>query len=88
VTIAAVKAGAWREHPGFSAAELTALEFAERTTATPPTVDATLVERLGEWFEPADIVEMAAIVAWENFRARFNCALGVEGHQFYQPKDG
>ena len=32
------------------------------------------------------IVEMAAICAWENYRARVNVALGVEGHGFYQPK--
>lgn len=81
-----MKDGVWRERLTLDAREAAALEFAERATATPPTVDAALVERLGEWFAPADIVEMAAIVAWENYRARFNCALGVEGHQFYQPE--
>ncbi|RIK40541.1 MAG: hypothetical protein DCC58_13715 [Chloroflexi bacterium] len=54
-------------------------------TATPPTVDAALVERLTAWLRPAQVVELAAIIAWENYRARFNCALGVEGHTFYQP---
>jgi hypothetical protein len=28
---------------------------------------------------------MAAICAWENYRARLNCALGVTGHGFYTP---
>jgi alkylhydroperoxidase family enzyme len=83
-----VKAGVWRDLPHIAAREAAALEYAERATETPPTVDAALVEQLGEWFAPADIVEMAAIVAWENYRARFNCALGVEGHQFYQPREG
>ena len=39
--------------------------------------------RLSEHFAPDVIVEMAAICAWENYRARFNAALGVEGHGFY-----
>ena len=82
-----MKAGRWRDLPGISEAEQAALEYAERTTATPPTVDAALVARLGAWFGPPEIVEMAALVAWENYRARFNCALGVEGYQFYRPRE-
>lgn len=54
-------------------------------TSTPPTVDEALIGRLMEHFEQAAIVEMAAIVAWENYRARLNTAIGVEGHSFYQP---
>ena len=50
-------------------------------------MDESLAKRLREHFEPAVIVEMAAICAWENYRARFNVALGVKGHTFYQPKD-
>jgi alkylhydroperoxidase family enzyme len=56
-------------------------------TTTPPTVDDALFKRLREHFEPDVIVEMTAICAWENYRARFNVSLGVEGHTFYQPKD-
>ena len=53
-------------------------------TSTPPSADRELVERLAEHFETAQIVEMAAIIAWENYRARINTGLGVEGHGFYQ----
>jgi alkylhydroperoxidase family enzyme len=81
-----VKAGTWRESSAFSSAERVALEYAEAIVATPPTVNRALVERLGEFFEPDMIVEMAAICAWENYRARFNVALGVEGHTFYKPR--
>ena len=57
-------------------------------TSTPPTVDQALVEALSSYFEPAQIAEMAATVAWENYRARFNTALGIEGHGFYDgPED-
>jgi len=82
-----VRSGCYRD-ADLTDAEHCALEFAERATATPPHVDQALVDRLGTWFEPAQIVEMAAIVAWENYRARFNCALGIEGHTFYQPRSG
>lgn len=78
--------GSWRDDTAFSDAQRVALEFAERATATPPTVDEALVNRLSEHFQPDVIVEMAAICAWENYRARFNVALGVEGHTFYTPR--
>ena len=52
-------------------------------TSTPPTVERELVDRLSGHFQPAQIVEMAAIIAWENYRARINVGLGVEGHGFY-----
>jgi alkylhydroperoxidase family enzyme len=83
--ISTVIDGSWRENPAFSDAERLALDYAERITATPPTVEETLVRQLQEHFSPAEIVEMAAICAWENYRARLNCALGVTGHGFYTP---
>jgi hypothetical protein len=30
---------------------------------------------------------MAAIIAWENYRARLNVTLGVEGHALYASRD-
>jgi alkylhydroperoxidase family enzyme len=65
-----------------------ALDYAERLTATPPTVDRALVDQLSHHFDPGQIVEMSAIIAWENYRARFNSGLGVEGHGFYSPAEG
>lgn len=82
--ISAMLDGTWRDNAAFSEPERAALEYAERMTETPPTVDEALVNRLREHFEPAAIVEIAAICAWENYRSRFNVALGVEGHGFYR----
>lgn len=42
------------------------------------------MDQLSEHYDPGQIVEMAAIIAFENYRARFNCGLGVEGHKFYK----
>lgn len=61
-----------------------ALELAERVTATPATVDDELFERLRRHFTEAQIVELAAICAWENYRARFNRVLDIEPHGFYR----
>ena len=41
--ISTVIDGSWREHPQFSDAERLALDYAERITATPPTVEEALV---------------------------------------------
>uniref|UniRef100_A0A7C2W9R9 Carboxymuconolactone decarboxylase family protein n=2 Tax=Thermorudis TaxID=1649508 RepID=A0A7C2W9R9_9BACT len=64
-----------------------ALELAERVTATPTAVNDELFERLRRHFTEAQIVELAAICAWENYRARFNRVLDIEPHGFYQVGD-
>ena len=82
--IEAVLIGAWRDHADFAVDERLALEFAERATQTPPTVDDALIAQLREHFEPAAIVELAATAAFENYRARFNCALGIASDNLYE----
>lgn len=84
--IAAVKAGEWSVLPDFSDGDRLALELAERLTVTPPVVDEQLIDQLRDHFTPDQVAEMVAICAWENFRARFNRGLGIEGHGFYQPE--
>lgn len=73
----------WREHRDvFSDVELLVLEYTEAVTATPPAVTdelaASLLDRLGE----AAFVELTAIVALENFRSRFNSAVGLSSQGF------
>ena len=82
-TIAAVRNGGWRGCVDLGERDGAALELAERMTATPPLVDDAFFGRLSALFEPGEIVEMAAICAFENYRARLNVALGEEGHGFY-----
>jgi len=59
-----------------------ALEYAERMTYTSQKVDDDLFERLKQHFSEAQIVELTAAVALENFRSKFNPALGVESQGF------
>ena len=72
----------WRDSEIFSAEERLALHYAERMTITGQRVDDTLFAQLKARFSEAQIVELTAAVALENFRSKFNPALGVEAQGF------
>jgi alkylhydroperoxidase family enzyme len=72
----------WRDSALFSAEERLALDFAERVTITGQHVDNTLFARLKERFSEAQIVELTAAIALENFRSKFNPPLGIEAQSF------
>ena len=67
----------WRDSESFSPVEKLVLEYAEAMTRTPSEVYDDLVARMREHFADPQLVELTATVALENFRARFNDALGV-----------
>lgn len=62
----------------FSAREKAALRLAEAMTQTPASVSDEVFEAIRQHFSAPQIVELAAAIALENFRSRFNRALGVE----------
>jgi alkylhydroperoxidase family enzyme len=72
----------WRESSLFDERERAVLEYAEATTMTPAEVSADCTERLHRHFSDAEIVELAAWVALENFRSRFNAGLGLRSQGF------
>jgi alkylhydroperoxidase family enzyme len=72
----------WRESARFAPAERAALEYAERLTITGERVDDALWVRLRDHFTEAQLVELTAAVALENFRSKFNVPLGVEAQGF------
>jgi alkylhydroperoxidase family enzyme len=72
----------WRDNEIFSAEERLALDYAERMTITGQRVDDTLFTQLKARFSEAQIVELTAAVALENFRSKFNPALGIEAQGF------
>ena len=63
------------------------LELADAITATPATVTAELRERLQKRFSTPQLVELAAAIAWENYRARSNRVFGFGSEGFYRPKE-
>ena len=72
----------WRDSTLFSAMEKDALEYAEKMTITGEKVTDELWGRLRGHFTEAQLVELTAAVALENFRSKFNVPLGVEAQGF------
>ena len=72
----------WRESELFNAMEKDALEYAEKMTITGEKVTDELWGRLRGHFTEAQLVELTAAVAVENFRSKFNVPLGVEAQGF------
>ena len=72
----------WRDSTLFSASERVALEYAERVTHTEQKIDDAFFAEVKKHFTEAQIVELTFAVALENFRSKFNPALGVEGQGF------
>jgi len=66
----------------FDELERLVLEYADRMTRTPVEVPDALFVRLREKFSEAELVELTSGIAWENYRARFDHAFGIEGENF------
>ncbi len=66
----------------FSELEKAVLRYATAMTRTPVEVPAELFEALRERFTPKQLVELTSAIAWENYRARFDHALGIEAEGF------
>lgn len=58
------------------------LEYAMLMTATPVDVPDELFVELRRRFSEAQLVELTAAIAWENYRARFDHAFGIESQGF------
>jgi alkylhydroperoxidase family enzyme len=66
----------------FDALEKTILRYAEGMTRNPAEVADGVFENLKQYFSTAQIVELTAMIAFENLRARFNRALRIESDGF------
>jgi len=66
----------------FSELERLVLAYADAMTQTPVGVSDVLFSRLREHFNEAELVELTSAIAWENYRARFSHAFGIEGENF------
>jgi alkylhydroperoxidase family enzyme len=68
--------------PLFDERERAAIAYAEAMTITGQKVSDALFGRVRAAFDEAQIVELTAAVALENFRSKFNTALGIEAQGF------
>ena len=57
--------------------ERTALEYADAITLSRRDVDDELFRRVERFFDGDALVELTAVIAWENFSSKFNRALRV-----------
>ena len=71
----------------FSVAERAAFAFAEGPTQTPADVSDEVYAEASRHFSGEQLVELAATVALENYRARLNRAFLVESQGLYITKD-
>lgn len=71
----------WRGSPLYDELERDALALAEHMAEARVDVPEALYARLAARLSEAQLVELAAVIAWENFRARFNRVfqLGSDG---------
>ncbi|ADB34450.1 Carboxymuconolactone decarboxylase [Kribbella flavida DSM 17836] len=74
----------WRDSDVYTDLERAVMDYAESATATPPTVTDEQVERLRKDLSEAELVELTAQIALENYRSRTNAALGMTSQGFKQ----
>jgi 4-carboxymuconolactone decarboxylase len=66
----------------FTELEKLVLRYAAAMTQTPVEVPDELFAGLRQHFDPRQMVELTSAIAWENYRARFDHAFGIESEGF------
>ncbi len=74
----------WRNSPSFTPAEQAALEITEAMSFTPATVTGEMYAEAQNHFSEEQLVELAATIAMENYRARMNRVFLIESEGRYQ----
>ena len=72
----------WRESDSFSERERIALEYAEAITFTDERVTERLMGELRSHFDEDAIVELTALIAFQNLSSKFNSALDLPAQGF------
>lgn len=68
----------WRAAEVFDTVEQLALEYAERMTYTDREVDDEFFGKLLVHFDEKSLVELTAIIGFENFSSKFNRSFRIE----------
>jgi AhpD family alkylhydroperoxidase len=72
----------WTDSALFSPEERAALEYGEAMTRTEPRVHDDLFDRVQRCFSEDALVELTALVAFQNLSSRFNSALAIPAQGF------
>lgn len=72
----------WRESGLFDEKERLVLEYTEAMTYSDQQVNDGLMHRLNAFFDEDGIVELTALIAFQNLSSKFNSALDVPAQGF------
>jgi len=74
--------GSYQTSDAFDELERAVLDLAVAMAQAPTEIPDELVARLREHLDEAQLVELSAAIAWENYRARFNRVFRVQSSGF------
>jgi alkylhydroperoxidase family enzyme len=72
----------WQESELFDNKERVVLEYVEAVTYTDRQADDELTQRLYEYFNEDEIVELTGLIAFQNLSSKFNSALDLPAQGF------
>ena len=72
----------WRENSLFSEREKLALEYAETITRHDEDPDTELISKLKQHFDDDALVELTAVICFQNMSSKFNSALDIPAQGF------
>ena len=72
----------YADSPLFSEEERLILRYADAMTGNPVEVSESLFSELRQCFNESQLVELTSAIAWENYRARFDHAFGIDSENF------
>ncbi|UTM58659.1 carboxymuconolactone decarboxylase family protein [Photobacterium sp. CCB-ST2H9] len=72
----------WQESPLFDTQEKAVLAYTEAMTVTGNRVTQQMIDDLKQWYDEDALVELTALVSFQNLSAKFNTALDVPSQAF------
>lgn len=72
----------WRESPLFDKRERVALEYTEAMTCSDQKVSGELMNQVKNHFSDDSLVELTALIAYQNMSSKFNSALAIPPQGF------
>ncbi len=72
----------WRASALFDARERAVLDYAEAMTVSERRVDEVVMDEVRRHFDEDGVVELTALIAFQNLSSKFNSALGVPAQGF------
>ncbi len=75
----------YADSPLYDARERAALTYADAMTLSGQDVDEALFAEVARHFTQDALIELTAVIAWENASSKFNRALRIESQGLWRP---